>query len=294
MIPAFRQQDGRAALVDRPDDVIQDQIVSPLVGCQSTVDLLNPRLLRRPIQAERCFADEQFMAERPPCRLTLRVHREAHRPDLHSQDRVVPIAAVGRGREAQDVAGTHLTKHTLERNGRNVVALVDDDVSVAGHDVLDTSLPDEALDHRDVQPAVGLPLTAADLPDFLLPEAQEHRQLRDPLVEERPTVYHDQGASSSLGDEVRAQHRLADARRCDEHAGFVLEKRPCRLRLDGGQLALEMEACFVAVSTLIIENERDAVMLAELLELTTASTGERDVLRELLGAGDHAGCERGR
>jgi len=261
MIPAFRQQDGRAALVDRPDDVIQDQIVSPLVGCQSAVDLLNPRLLRSPVQAEGCFADDQLMAERPPCRLTLRVHHEAHGPELHAQDRVVPIAAVGRRREAQDVAGAHLAEYTLERNRRNVVTLVDDDVSVAGHDILDTSLPDQALDHGDVQPAVGLSLASADPPDFLLPEAQEHRQLRDPLVEERPSVNHDQGASSSLGDEVRAQHGLADAWRCDEHADFVIEKGPCRLLLDGGQLALEMEERFVAVSTLIIDYERDAVML---------------------------------
>ena len=41
-----------------------------------------------------------------------------------------------------------------------MVALVDDDLTVVGDDVLDTVLAHEALDHRDVEPAVRLLLPA--------------------------------------------------------------------------------------------------------------------------------------
>ncbi len=66
-----------------------------------------------------------------------------------------------------------------------MVALVDDDLTVVGDDVLDTVLADEALDHRDVEPAVTGLLARSDLADLLRFDAQEQRQLSQPLVEQR-------------------------------------------------------------------------------------------------------------
>jgi hypothetical protein len=48
-----------------------------------------------------------------------------------------------------------------------VVALVDDDLTVVGDDVLDTILADETLDHRDIELAVTGLLARSDLPDLL-------------------------------------------------------------------------------------------------------------------------------
>jgi len=52
-----------------------------------------------------------------------------------------------------------------------------------------------------------------DLADLLRLDAEEDGELDDPLVEQRSAVDQDQRAARARGDEVRPDHRLADARR---------------------------------------------------------------------------------
>ena len=109
---------------------------------------------------------------------------------------MVPVAALRRRGQPDDVASLRLREHALERDRRQVVALVDDDLAIAGHEVVDGFLAHEALDHRDVDSAGGLPLSGADLPDLLLVDSQEHGELRAPLVEQRFPVHQDQRAAA--------------------------------------------------------------------------------------------------
>jgi len=62
-------------------------------------------------------------------------------------------------------------------------ALVDDHVSIRRDNVVDLPLPDQALEHRDVQPSRRDALASPNLPNCLRIHAEEHRQLGDPLIE---------------------------------------------------------------------------------------------------------------
>jgi hypothetical protein len=96
-------------------------------------------------------------------------------------------------------------------------------VPVARNPIVNRSLADKALNHGYVESAVGSAFAATDLTDAALIDAEEHRQLRDPLVEERLPVNEDQYATRTLRDQVGAEYRLANAGRTNENADVVRE-----------------------------------------------------------------------
>src|SRR5262249_61395481 len=100
-------------------------------------------------------------------------------------------------------------------------ALVPDPVAVACGDIVPSPLPDEALEHGDVQPTRRFALARPDLADRLRIEAEEHPELGHPLVEERLPMDEDERASSTCGYEVGPDDRLTDARRRHEDAGVM-------------------------------------------------------------------------
>ena len=63
------------------------------------------------------------------------------------------------------------------------MTLVDDHVTVVGHDVIHLVATSKALDHGDVEFALRLAFSASDLTDFLGLEVQKQRELGDPLLE---------------------------------------------------------------------------------------------------------------
>ena len=97
------------------------------------------------VSGEVGLADHQPVVEWPAGRLALGIHGVAHGPKLHVEDRVEPVLPARRGRQAGDEARLDLGEDPLEGHRRDVVALIDDDVAVARHDVVHLSLPDEAL-----------------------------------------------------------------------------------------------------------------------------------------------------
>jgi hypothetical protein len=73
------------------------------------------------------------------------------RAALHGDDRVVSVAALrGRG-QSGDRTCRDIAQQAFDREGGYVMALVDDDVAVAGK--LDVLAAGERLDHRDVDAA---------------------------------------------------------------------------------------------------------------------------------------------
>jgi len=63
------------------------------------------------------------------------------------------------------------------------MALINDNVSVAGYKVVDFVFADQTLDRCYIDQAVRFAFAASDAPDALLIDAEEHRQLRYPLLE---------------------------------------------------------------------------------------------------------------
>src|SRR5581483_8936543 len=112
-------------------------------------------------------------------------------------------------------------------------------VPVASDDLVYRIPPNETLDHCHVQSAVQFALTAANATDLLLIETQEHGELCDPLVKEWLAVDDDQSAAPTFADQIRAEHRLADTGRSDEHAALVREERLGCFALHGGQVSAE-------------------------------------------------------
>src|SRR5258708_17928136 len=119
------------------------------------------------------------------------------------------------------------------------MALVDDDVTVVGYEVVDPPVADQALDHCNVEPTVRLPLAAADLADLLRLDPQEQSQLRNPLIQERTAVDQNERAPSSLRNEIGTHDRLPDARRRREYADVVRQHRPPRLLLEWRERPVE-------------------------------------------------------
>ena len=56
-----------------------------------------------------------------------------------------------------------------------MVAFIDDDMAIAGNQVIDFLLTDEALHHGYVESTVGLAFAASNLADLLSVYFEEHR-----------------------------------------------------------------------------------------------------------------------
>lgn len=157
--------------------------------------------------------------------MCLRVYLEAHRAELHLGDRLVPIPTLRRCGQADDIASFHFTEDALELDSGEVMTLVDDDLAIARDEISHRFPPNEALDHGYVNAAGRRTLRAGNLPDVLWVNAEKKSKLRKPLIEQRPTVDQNQCAARWGRDEIGADDRLANSRRCDENAGVVREQR---------------------------------------------------------------------
>lgn len=226
--------------------------------------------------------------------MRFRVHLEADWAELHRRDRMMTIPALRRSRQTYDVPGLYLAEHPLELHRGEVMALVNDHLTVRGHETRNGILAHETLDHRDVD-APGLrPFSSGDLPDGFLVEPQKQGELREPLIKERLSVDEDQRAACARGHEVGPNDCLPDSWRRDEHARVVREYRASRRVLDGGQLALEANVERSPRHTLVGKIQRNAVHAEELFEVDLAAARKSHMLRQILGACDHARRHRRR
>ena len=153
-----------------------------------------------------------------------------------------------------------------------MVALVDDDLAVARHEIGDRVLAHQALDHRDVDPAGGVALAGTDLPDLLGVDSEEHGELRAPLVEQRFSVHQDQRAAGTRGHQVRANDGLAEARRGDENAAVAREKRAGCLILNRRECSEEAQRKRLTGDALVDDIESDTETAEQLLEIGPAAS----------------------
>ena len=239
VIFAFSQQDGRSAFLEHGDDVVDDALVTFPIFCKDAVSVLDTAAGPLGGNAESRLSHDQLMLKRSARRLALSIHPVADGPKLHLGDGLVAIAPLRRGGETDEIARLHLRQNTLEGERRQVVAFIDDDVTVRSNEIVDSFLTDEALHHRHIKLSVRLALTTADLPDVLLVDIEEHCQLRLPLLEQRLSVHEDERAARTLRDEVRAKNGLPNARRRHKDTGVVFQQSSGCLLLNGSEFALE-------------------------------------------------------
>jgi len=101
-------------LLQGTDHIVQDEFVAPGVGGNRGVELLDPGSWTEARRAECTLSADEPMLEGAARRFTLRVDGEPDGPALHVDDRLVPVAPVGRGSEAGDVPGLDLAHDPLE------------------------------------------------------------------------------------------------------------------------------------------------------------------------------------
>ncbi len=255
MVLALGQQNRRAAFCQRSRDVVQNEAVALLVGRQCGVERLDAVHRHRAITTEHGLADDQPVVERPLRRLAPGVDGETHRAKLHLGDRVKAVPPARRGRQPCDEARLYLGQYSLERHGRDVVALVDDHLAISRDEVGEATQPHETLDHRHIQAPVGRVLAGADLADSLGGQAEEHGQLGNPLIEERLTVDQHERAPGSRCDQIRADYGLAHAWRHDEQTDVLAKKSACSLLLNRRELALKRDIQGLPLAALILDDK---------------------------------------
>src|SRR5487761_487049 len=142
-------------------------------------------------------------------------------PALHHDDWVVAVLSCWPRREPRHEPRPCLPEHSIEAHGRNVVALVDQDVPVIGDQILDLALGTETLQHADVDCALAFVPTRTELSDRARRNVEKSGKALPPLIGQLLAVHEHQRVYAALGDEPGADHRLTEGGRCGQHAEVV-------------------------------------------------------------------------
>jgi len=187
------------------------------------------------------LSDDHVMVERTLCGLSPGINAVADRSALHEDDRVVAVSADRRCRKARDVPGLARPCNQFEADGRQVVALIEDDVPVLRDQIIHDSLAADALQQGDVNGAQRLAFARANLADARPLDVQELNEALDPLVEQLLAMDEHQSADATLCDQTRCHHGLAERGGSGKHAGLMCEQGAERFLLVWPEVALELE-----------------------------------------------------
>lgn len=170
---------------------------------------------------------------------------------------------------------------------RQVVALIDDQVTIASHTIINDALLDQALNHRDVQELCRRIATATDASDRLGRDAKECRQALHPLIEQlAPMDEHDR-TDAALRDQPRADNRLAKRRGRRQHAGVVGEECVRRDLLVTPQFSLKGQIERAAGLAFVAKGWANPKVFERAFRFVETASWKTNVLGVVLGAGDH-------
>jgi len=124
------------------------------------------------------------VAKRPAHRLGLRVDAIPHRAALHEDDRMMAILPRDRCRQSRDELRFRAPDDLFEAVRRQVVALIDDHMTIFTDAIVDDTFAHQTLNDRNVQPARRLPASAADASDLMIIDIQKRRQAFHPLIQQ--------------------------------------------------------------------------------------------------------------
>ena len=154
-----------------------------------------------------------------------------------------------------------------------MVALINDELTVICHDVVDFAVPDQALDQRHVDHTSRFPLSAADCTNLFGVDLKERLQPLNPLVEKFPTMHQNQRVSGAMTNQGRRDNRLAEGRCRGKNARIM-----CGERLEGAlllraKLAKEPDRVgqWGSVAALVVQLCRGAVFCQDFNRLIKAA-----------------------
>ena len=102
-----------------------------------------------------------------------------------------------------------------------MVALIDDEMAVVADAIVDDALPDQALNHGDIDSAGWLVPAATDSPNRGRWHVQERRQPFDPLIEQLPPMNEHERVDATLGDQPGGDDGLAEGGGRGQHTGVM-------------------------------------------------------------------------
>ena len=220
------------------------------------------------------------MRERTCGRLCPGIDPMTNRSALHEDDRMVAIfAGDGRG-QARDELRLRPADDLLETLSGQVVAFVDDEMSVVSDQVTHDVLSHQALDDRHVQRAGRLLAPAADSADGLGRQPQKRRQSLDPLFLQLPAMHENERIDAALGDQPCGDDGLSKG-------GRGGRERRCRGPAGRGRPSLARDATRPGTSTSsglpALRSSRITTSMRrsdkQRLDLVQATPWQTDVLR---------------
>jgi hypothetical protein len=108
VVPALRQHDGAAALVDRGDDVVEDQLVPRFVPCERSIQTLDARFGIDGLCLEVRLPADQVVREWPADCVAAWIDHVSHRATLHVDNRLLAVPSVGGRGQPDHEACPHL------------------------------------------------------------------------------------------------------------------------------------------------------------------------------------------
>ena len=151
-----------------------------------------------------------------------------YRATLHEDDRVMAILPRDRCRQSCNESGFRAPDDLFKAACRQMVALIDDHVSVITDAVVNDPLADQTLDDRNIQRARRLAASAADPSNLTVVDVEKCRQALHPLIQQLSSMDEHERVNATLCDQPGRHHRFTERRGRGQHAGLVLQYRICR------------------------------------------------------------------
>ena len=192
MFLAFSQQDGRAPFLDHLDHLIADEPVSGLIIRQFSAEVveLHSFVAMRLAQRSECRrTNEDMMLEWSSDRLPFRIHAMANRSALHEHDGMMAVFACNCRSQAREVLCLCTTRYLLEAVRGEMVAFVDDNLTVVGDAIVNSPFAHEALKQRNIQHSGKFLSSTSNSTYRFLRQVEKITKSLKPLIEQLLSVH---------------------------------------------------------------------------------------------------------
>jgi len=192
MFLSFCQYDRRTAFLDDRDHFLANKPVSGLVIHQFSAEVveLDSFIWMRLADRTECGrANEDMMLEWSSDRLAFCIHAVANRSALHEHDGVMPVFAGDCRGQSREILRLRTPRDLLEAERREVVAFVDDDVTVLGDAVVNRPLAHEALNQCDVERPRKSFSSSSDSAYRLFRQIEKRTKSLNPLIKQLLSVH---------------------------------------------------------------------------------------------------------
>src|SRR6516164_9739616 len=154
-------------------------------------------------------------------------------------DRMLAILSGDRRRQARHELRLSLAGNLLKALGREMVALIHNEVPIIAHEIVDEATSHQALYHCYIDQAGWFCAATADPANSARRHSKEGRKTLGPLMLQLPPMYQNECIHAPLGNQPRGNDGLSEGGRGCQHSRIMGEHRTRGNGLLGSQFALE-------------------------------------------------------